>query len=198
MLALSPRTRRAVRVIAGLGIFCALSAPLHSAFGQPAGPTSQPPGRVARVDVRITSAPTAPTVSGVLIAFDASGQAMTNLEPGALQTTLDGRPVSLSLLTGRPSIALASAFLLDSSASPQVRDALANALAEGVQGLDVNRDTVAIVNTADTRPWEQARFSTSADDLRTALNQVIHEPAPGPEIGGVCLCPGSQRAMQSM
>ena len=75
-----------------------------------------------------------------------------NLEPSALQATLDGRPVDLSLLPGRPSIALAAAFLLDSSASPQVRDALANALAEGVQGLDVNRDTVAIVSTADTPP----------------------------------------------
>ena len=54
-----------------------------------------------------------------------------------------------------------------------MRDALANALAEGVQGLDVNRDTIAVVSTADATPWEQARFTTSADALRTALNQVI-------------------------
>jgi hypothetical protein len=173
MLALSPRTRRGVRAVAGLGVFLVLLAPVHSALGQQARPTDQARGTVERVAVRITSIPTAPTVSGVLVALDASGQPIANLEPAALQTTLDGRPVNLSLVQGRPSIALAVAFLLDSSASPQVRDALANALVAGVQGLDVNRDTVASVSTADTRPWEQASFTTSADDLKAALNQVI-------------------------
>jgi hypothetical protein len=175
MLALSPQARRGVCAIAGLGVFFALLAPMPTARGQPAGPTRQPQGSVARLAVRITSSPTAPTVSGVLVAFDTSGQAIVDLDPRVLQATLDGRPVELALLNGRPSIALAAAFLLDSSASPQVRDVLANALAEGVQGLDVNRDTVAIVSTADptTRPWDEASFSTSADDLRTTLNQVI-------------------------
>src|SRR5450631_7296 len=173
MESLTPRTRRGVRAAAGLGMVLALLAPFSTAIGQQAGPTDQAPGRVARVTVRITSVPTAPTVAGVLVALDASGEAIADLAPGDLQTTLDGRPVDLSLVTGRPTIALAAAFLLDSSASPQVRDALANALATGVQGLDVHRDTVAVVSTATTRPWEQASFSMSADDLRTAFNQVI-------------------------
>jgi hypothetical protein len=173
MLALSPRLRRRVRALAGLGVFLALLTPMDTAFGQQAAPTSQAAGRVARVAIRITSAPTAPTVSGVLAALDASGQAVVDLEPGALQATLDGQPVPLSLLPGRPSVAVTSAFLLGSSASPQVRDVLANAVAGAIQSLDANRDTVAIVSTADTRPWDQATFSTSSDDLRTALNRLI-------------------------
>jgi hypothetical protein len=170
MEAVSPRTRRGVGAVAGLGVLFALMAPMCTVFGQP---VARADTQVARVAIRITSAPTAATVAGVVVALDASGQAVPGLAPGRLQATLDGRPVELSLQSGRPSIALVSAFLLDSSASPQVRNALANALAEGVQGLDVNRDTVAVVSTAEARPWEQASFSTSADDVRTALNQVI-------------------------
>ncbi len=173
MLALSLQARRGVRAIAGLALLCASLGWTQVALGQPAVPTNQPTGSVARVAVRITSDPSAPSVSGVLVAFDAGGQAISSIERGALQTTLDGRPVEVALLNARPSIALASAFLLDSSASPQVRGALANALAEGVQSLDINRDTLAVVSTADERSWEQASFSTSADDLMTKLNQVI-------------------------
>ena len=173
MEALSPRTRRGAWLVAGLGLFVALLASAPTALGQPAAPTNQAPGKIARLAVRVTGDPTAPTVSGVLVALDASGQAIADLAPGDLQTTVDGRPVDLSLLTGRPPIALAAAFLLDSSASPQVRDTLANALAGAVQGLDVHRDTVAIVSTTNTRPWDAASFSMSADDLKTALNQVI-------------------------
>jgi len=174
MLAQSPRIRRGAGALAGLAVFAAVAlAPIQVAFGQAAGPTSQSLGRVARVTIRITSAPTAPTVAGVLVALDAGGQAITDLAPGDLQKTLDGRTVDLTLVPGRPPIALTAAFLLDSSASPQVRDALSNALVEGVQGLDVHRDAVAIVSTASPEPWDAASFSASADDLRTALNQVI-------------------------
>jgi len=90
MLALSPRTRRAVRVIAGLGIFCALSAPLHSAFGQPAGPTNQPPGRVARVDVRISDGTTHPTCTLQAFASDHSvvGQLRFTPNDGTNQVTV--------------------------------------------------------------------------------------------------------------
>lgn len=167
MEALRPRTRRGARLAAGLGLFLALLTAAPAALAQPATT-----GKVARVAIRITSDPTAPTVSGVLAALDASGQAIADIAPGDLQATVDGRPVDLSL-AARPPIALTAAFLLDSSAAPQVRDALANALAAAVQGLDVHRDSVAIVSTSSPQPWDAARFSTSTDDLRTALNQVI-------------------------
>jgi hypothetical protein len=62
---------------------------------------------------------------------------------------------------------------VDSSASPQVRTAVANAAADGLQGLDVNRDSVAVVSTADATPWDQARFTVSASDLQDGLNHVI-------------------------
>jgi len=196
MLALSPQARRRIRALVGLCVIFALLAPIHTALGQPAVPTPQGPGTLARVGVRITSDPTAPAVSGVLIGFDARGEASTSLEPGALQTTLDGRPVSLSLVNGRPSIALAAAFLLDSSASPQVRDVLANALAEGVQSLDINRDTIAALSTADTTAWEQASFSTSADDLTTALNRVI-QTDPSDSMVSLEQVSGALRALSS-
>ena len=89
---------------------------------------------------------------------------------------LNVETVGLTLNAGRPSIALASAFLLDSSASSPVRDSLANALAEAVGGLDINRDTVAIVSTAQTTSWEQATFTTSADSLKRSLDAVILDP----------------------
>jgi len=173
MEALRARTRRGAGVAAGLGLLLALLASAPTALGQPAGPTTRAAGRVARVAVRITSDPTAPTVSGVLVALDASGQAIADITPEDLQTTLDGRPVDLSLATARPPIALAAAFLLDSSASPQVRDALAKALAIAVQALDLQRDAVAIVSTANRTPWDAASFSTSADELTAALSEII-------------------------
>src|ERR1700730_1521578 len=103
MDALGRRTRRGVQAIAGLGLFFALLAPVQSALGQQVGPTTLSGGKVARLAVRVTSAPSAPTVAGVLVALDASGQAVANLTPGDLQATLDGKPVDLSLVPGRPS-----------------------------------------------------------------------------------------------
>src|SRR5207237_3789268 len=49
-------------------------------------------------------------------------------------------------------------------------------LAEAVGGLDINRDTVAIVSTAQTTSWEQATFTTSADSLKKSLDAVILDP----------------------
>jgi hypothetical protein len=137
--------------------------------------TPQPQG-IARLGVRVISDPTSNGVEGSLFAIDGVGQPVADLSADALQTRLDGRPVQLTLSGPRPSIALAAAFLLDSSATPQVRDAVSNALAQGVQGpqgVDVNRDTVAIVSTAQATGWDQARFTNSAADLQQSLNQVI-------------------------
>jgi hypothetical protein len=161
---------RWVRVAVGLGVGLALLLPFQTAFAQPTG---QPDGSVARLELRITSTPTARTVSGVLVALDTVGQAIPDLDPSALQITLDNQPASLALVPVRPTIALAAGFLLDSSASPQVRDALANAVARSIQPLDANHDTLAIVSTDSTMPWDQANFSTSANDLQQNFNRVI-------------------------
>jgi hypothetical protein len=173
MFALSARDHRIIRAVGTLAILVALLGPLPSVYGQAAAPSTQSAANISRVGLRVTSGPTARTVSALVYALDSSGQAISDLNPTALRATLDGRPIDLSLVAGRPTIALATGFLLDSSASPQVRDTLANALAEGIQGIDINRDSVAIVSSADARPWEQATFSTSADELKNALNQLI-------------------------
>ncbi|MBV8717831.1 MAG: hypothetical protein JOZ65_22430 [Chloroflexi bacterium] len=133
--------------------------------------TAQP--GIARVGVRVTSDAASSTVEGSLFAIDSTGQAVQDLPADALQARVDGRPVQLSLSGPRPSIAMAAAFWLDSSATPQVRDAVANALAQGIQGVDVNRDTVAILSSGQSLAWDQAPFTNSAADLQERLNQVI-------------------------
>jgi hypothetical protein len=162
--------------------FCALYAfgfilasftPFSVVYGQS---TPGAPRPIARVLTRITSAPADRTISGVLVALDSSGQPVTNLTPDELQAAIDGQPHGLTLAAARPSIALAAAFLFDSTASPLVRSAVSNALAEALQGVDANRDTVAIVSTSDARPWSQATFTTSASDLNSSLNRVIQVP----------------------
>jgi hypothetical protein len=143
----------------------------------PLGVAAQTP-LISRLGVRVTSSGAARTVSGIIFGLDPSGRGIVDLRADALQASVDGRAVPLSVLSGRPSIALASAFFLDSSASPQVRDAVANALADGIRGADVNRDGVAIVSTAQSAAWDQVPFTTSADELQTSLNQVIQtEPS---------------------
>jgi hypothetical protein len=127
---------------------------------------------VARLGVRVTSPPASRTLVGSVFALDQTGQAVTDLSPATLMARVDGTPATLSL-TGRPSIALAVGFWLDSSASPQVRDAAANALADGLSEIDVNRDSVAIESTTDAAGWDQASFTSSATDLQQSLNGVI-------------------------
>ena len=173
MSLVSARGPRVIRVVACVGLLIGLLLPFESVSGQQPAPASQAASSVARLSLRISSPTTARTVSGIISAVDSSGRAVSDLSPEVIEASVDGKPVQLNLLAGRPSIALAAALLLDSSASPQVRDAVANALAEGVQGIDVNRDTVAIVSTADSERWEQATFTTSADDLKQTLNQTI-------------------------
>jgi hypothetical protein len=155
--------------LAPIVLLLAVLLPAASAFAQQA-----PPPGIARLGVRITTADAGQNVTGVLYALDASGQAVADPLGEGLRATLDGSLVSLMLLPGgRPSIALVVAFLLDSSASPQARTAVANAVADGLQGIDVNRDTVAVVSTSAGTAWDQPAFTTSADALQAALNQVI-------------------------
>ena len=167
------RGPRVIRLGACVGLLLGLLLAFELVSAQQPAPGSQAASSVGRLSLRISSPTTARTVSGIISAVDSSGLAVSDLSPDALQTSVDGKPVQLNLLPGRPSIALAAAFLLDSSASPRVRDAVANALADGLQGIDVNRDTVAIIGTADSTPWDQATFTTSADDLKQSLNQII-------------------------
>lgn len=144
-----------VRAAIGLSVLALFSLAAVAA----AQPTA---ASIARLGLRITNDPGSSPVEGSLYAVDSGGRAVTDLSADVLQAHLDGRPIQLSLSGVRPSIALAAAFWLDSSATPQVRDAAANALVEAIQSVDVNRDTVAIVNTTQTTPWDQARFSNSA------------------------------------
>jgi hypothetical protein len=167
--ALSEGHRQTVAAALGLGLLgLSLLGPFETATAQ----TTGPPG-IGRLGVRVTSDSSSSNVEGSLFATDSEGQPVTDLSPGALDIRLDGKPVQLSFVGRRPSIALAAAYWLDSSATPQVRDAAANALADGLQGIDVNRDTVAIVGTARTAPWDQATFTSSASELQTSLNDVI-------------------------
>jgi hypothetical protein len=158
-----------MRALCALCSAIALLLPLSAANAQ----TATSSQHVARVLARITSTPSDRTVSGVLVALDPSGNAVADLTPASLQATLDGQPVTLDLPTVRPSIAVGSAFLLDSSASPLVRSTVSNVLAQALQGVDANRDTVAIASTSDPRAWSQSPFTTSADELNASLNQVI-------------------------
>ncbi|HEV7662862.1 MAG TPA: hypothetical protein VGQ62_04950, partial [Chloroflexota bacterium] len=155
-----------------IGLLASLVLPVTLAFGQQLAP-AQSLGVIARMSVRMTNQPAARTASGVLVALDRDGRPLDPLEPTALEASVDGSPTNLTFVPGRPSIALAAAFMLDSAASPQVRGTLANALADGLKGIDVNRDAVAIVSTSDSLAWEQATFTSSADALQTSLNQVI-------------------------
>jgi hypothetical protein len=142
-------------------------------FGYGIVTAQQAPSNIARIGVRVTSDAGSSAVEGSLFAIDGTGQPVTDLSADDLQARVDGRPIRLALNGPRPAIALAAAFWLDSSATPQVRDAVADALADGVQGIDVNRDTVAIVSTARPTGWDQARFTNSASELQTNLNEVI-------------------------
>jgi hypothetical protein len=157
-----------IRLVAGLALLAGTAFPLEAAFGQ------TQPGGVVRLGMRLSnSIVSTRNVAGVMYALDGSGKPISDLSTAPLQAAVDDKPVNLSLVPGRPSIALAAGFLLDSSATPQVRDAVTNALADGVQSIDVNRDTVAIASTTITAAWEQAAFTTSADDLKKSLNQII-------------------------
>ena len=113
--------------------------------------------------VRVISPPTNHTLVGSVFAVDQSGQPLDDVSATPLMATIDGSPVTLSF-AGRPTIALGVGFWLDSSASPQVRDALANALADGLREVDVNRDSVAIDSTTSTaigsRPASRRRQPT--------------------------------------
>src|SRR5579859_918750 len=171
----SAQRRACVRLIGSAVLLFCLGLPLQTAWGQ-AAPASAPAAGISRLGVRMSNPATVGSVGGVLYALDQSGRAVTDLNSSVLQATVDGKPTQVSLTGGRPSIALAAAFMLDSSASAQVRDAVANAFANSVQGLDARRDSVAIASTAQGTPWEQARFTTSADELRTGLNAVIQSP----------------------
>src|SRR5579864_364297 len=140
------------------------------AWAQGASAQSTP---IARIGVRVTSPATSRGVEGALFALDATGAPVADLGGASLQARLDGNPLQLSLTGPRPSIALTAAFWLDSSASPQVRDAAVNAVADGLQSLDVNRDVVALASTADATSWDQLRFTSSRADVQTSLNEVI-------------------------
>lgn len=162
---------RTIRAAVGLIVCFAL---LASSLGAPvAAAQSAPSSSIARLGVRVTSDATSSTVEGSLFAVDASGQPISDLTPDGLQARVDGQPVKLSLSGPRPSIALAAGFWLDSSAAPQVRDASANALADALQVLDVNRDTVAVSSTAQPTSWDTPGFTNSAADLQSSLNAVI-------------------------
>ena len=131
-----------------------------------------------------------------MVAVDRDGQPLSDAETRTLQARVDGQLATLSLAPGRPTIALTTAFLLDSSATPQVRDAVANAVADGLRAIDVNRDAVAIASTADPQAWDQVGFSTSAADVQARLNQVIQTE---PDDGGVSLdqVSGALRALST-
>jgi hypothetical protein len=158
---------RTIAVLAWLVLGVSVCLPFQAA-AQPAPPS------IARLGIRVTSPPTSRTVYGSLFALDQTGLPVADLSPAELQPTLDGSAANLSL-AGRPSIALAIGFWLDSSASPQVRDAAANALADGLQPIDVNRDTVAIDSTDNSAGWDRSSFTSSAADLQQSLNRVIQD-----------------------
>jgi hypothetical protein len=177
-------TGRCRALVAGLGVgtlYAGCARTMHAAialfvlltFGTAVATAQTPPPAVGRVGVRVTSDAASSTVEGSLFAVDSTGQPVQNLSTDSLQARVDARPVQLAFSGPRPSIAVAAALWLDSSASPQVRDAVSNALAQGIQGIDVNRDTVAIVSTGQSTPWDQARFTNAAGDLQESLNQVI-------------------------
>ena len=165
----SRRVRIAAAVLALLVITAAgLCVPFGAAAQSPASPS------IGRLGVRVTSPPASRTLVGSLYALDQASMPVADLSAADVQVSLDGAPAAVSL-EGRPSIAVAVGFWLDSSASPQVREAAANALADGLQDIDVNRDTVAIDSTATPAGWDQSAFTSSATDLQQSLNAVIQD-----------------------
>jgi hypothetical protein len=149
---------------------------------------------VTRLVLRVTSAPTAPTVRGVVAAMDARGQAVPDIAARGLQAIVDGQPVNLQLSADRPSIAVAVGLLLDSSANATVRTTLGAAIARGLQDADTRRDTVAIVSTSERRSWDQASFTTSANDLRQSLESLVQKP-PVDDMVSLGQVAGLQRAL---
>jgi len=151
---------------------------MAAAFSTAAAAQTRPPdlAPVTRIVVRVTSAPTDPTVRGVLAAIDARGQAVADAAARGLQATLDGQPVNLQLSSDRPSVAVGVGLLLDSSANATVRTTLGTAIAIGLQDIDTRRDSVAIASTADRRNWEQTVFTTSPEDLRRSLDTLVQNP----------------------
>ncbi|HEY2593141.1 MAG TPA: hypothetical protein VGK33_04505 [Chloroflexota bacterium] len=166
----SPGHTRHVRVAAALAWTL-----VSVCFGLPrvaSAQTTTATSPIARLGVRVTSQPTSRAVVGSVFALDQAGQAIADLSPDSLTAQVDGTPTTLSL-AGRPAIALAVGFWLDSSAPPQVRAATANGLADGLQEIDVNRDSVAIESTIGSASWDQASFTSSATDLEQRLDEVI-------------------------
>jgi len=96
-----------------------------------------------------------------------------DLETRGLQATLDGQAIDLKLAADRPRLAVATALVLDPSATQTVRTTLATAVADSLQGLDVSRDAAAIVSSLDRRGWDQVAFSASADELRRSLDGLV-------------------------
>jgi hypothetical protein len=152
------------------------------------------PSQVTHLYLRVTSAPTDATVRGLLAGVDAQGRAVSDLPSHGVQATLDGQPVDIHLASARPSIGVAVALLLDSSAGQSVRTAVGSAIAAGLQDLDTRRDTVAIVSTSDRRPWDQASFTTSADDLRGNLEAFVQN-APQDDLVSLDQVAALQRAL---
>jgi hypothetical protein len=184
---------------AALGLLLALAPVLDAAAqgvpGEPAaqatatgsaGPAPGQPGSApARVDRLffhgdVAPAPESGTVSGAVFALDERGQAIVNLDPHALQATLDDRPASLTWAPERPRITLLVGFLLNPSASEPVRRALAQAVKERLAGLDLRPggDAVAVAGTSNPLPWSQATFTSSADDLALLVDRTLQAPPP--------------------
>src|ERR1700687_1145536 len=102
----SARAQRSgyVRLIGSAALLLSLGVPVHTAWGQAAPASGQAAG-ISRLGVRMLNPTTVGSVGGVLYALDGSGRAITHLNPGVLQATVDGRPTQVSLIGGRPSIA---------------------------------------------------------------------------------------------
>jgi hypothetical protein len=162
----------------------------------PAAAQTQPAdsGQLTHLYLRLTGAPTDATVRGLLAGVDAQGRGVPDLASRGLQASLDGQPVDVRLAPDRPSLSIAVALLLDSSAAPAVRTALAGAIATGLQEVDTRRDAVAIVSTSDRRGWDQAAFTTSADDLRRSLEAVV-QASPQDDLVSLDQVSGLQRAL---
>lgn len=167
----SSMSRAISRIVSSFAALLIGTIPASAAAQTPPGDAAP----VTRLILRVTSAPTETTARGVLAAIDGHGQAIADLEARGVQATLDGQAANLQLAPERPSIAVAIGVLLDSSANTAVRTTLAEAVASGLQGVDIRRDTVAIVSTSERRPWAQATFTASAVDLRGNLETLVQE-----------------------
>jgi len=62
-------------------------------------------------------------------------------------------------------------------------------LASGLLDVDTRRDAVAIVSTSEQLSWDQASFTTAADDLRRRLDSVAQN-TPLDELVSLALRPG--------